>query len=132
MQQPVERMQIVIARRADVAEHRFKFIGTVERDALADRQGGHFRLGHDIHSVISVPSAGICQPACSNSFRSSEPESKAGVGLLICRNILRPTSRPARLSIAPCSPDIEIWPIPFPVLVPRPWTVNSSLGHTVA
>ena len=75
---------------------------------LADRQRGHFRLGHDIHSVISVPSAGICQPACSTVFRSSEPASRAGLELLICRNSFRPISRPARLSIAPCSPDIEI------------------------
>jgi hypothetical protein len=37
MQQPVEWMQIVIARGADVAEHRFELIGVVEHDALADR-----------------------------------------------------------------------------------------------
>src|SRR6185503_2943686 len=135
MQQPVERMQIVIARCTDVAQHRFEVIGVVERDALADRQGGHLRshipLGHDIHSVISVPSAGICQPACSTAFRSSEPASRAGLELLICRNSFRPISRPARLSIAPCSPDIEICPIPCPVLVPSPWTINSSSRHTV-
>ena len=33
----MKRMQIVITRRADVAEHRFEFFGTVESDALADR-----------------------------------------------------------------------------------------------
>src|SRR5260221_4347885 len=105
VQQPMERMQVVVARRADLAEHRFQFLGAVERDALADRQRGHSRCSYsgcrDVHSVISVPSAGICQPALSAALRSSEPCSKAGLELLICKNIFRPMSSPARLWIAP-------------------------------
>ena len=37
VQQLMERMQIVIARRPDVAQRRLQFLGTVQRDALADR-----------------------------------------------------------------------------------------------
>ena len=48
-----------------------EFPGVVERHALADRIGAH--VLRDVHSSISVPSAGICQPACSAILRSTEP-----------------------------------------------------------
>src|ERR1700722_20206573 len=136
MQQPVKRMQVVIAGRADVAERRFQLAGTVQRDALAERKGRHPVQGRcvqglGIQSVISVPSAGICQPARSAILRSAESRSSAGLELLICRNIFRPISRPARLPIAPRSPDIAICPMSCPVLVPRPASISSSSRHTV-
>src|SRR6202051_1763667 len=114
MQQPVKRMQIVIAHGTDMAECCFQFFGAIERRAATEREGGHpvRGLGVDVHSVISMPSAGICQPARSTLLRSGEACSSAGLELLICKNIFRPISRPARLSIAPLSPDIEICPIP--------------------
>src|SRR5207253_1953146 len=43
----------------------------------------------------------ICQPARSTISRSGESCSSAGLELLICRNIFRPMSSPARLWIAP-------------------------------
>ena len=63
VQQLMERMQAVIARRADMAQRRLQLLGAVERDVLADRERGHSSQGRGIHSTISVPSAGICQPA---------------------------------------------------------------------
>src|SRR5258705_1356140 len=58
MQQPVKRMQIVIAGGTDVAQRRLQLVGIVERCALAERKGRHPVQGHGVHSVISVPSAG--------------------------------------------------------------------------
>src|SRR5262245_23202824 len=101
VQQPVEWMQAVIARRADLAQRRFQILWRVELDALADGEGGHSSCGRHVHSEISVPSAGICQPARSRVLRSSEPFSHAGLELLICKNTFRAMSRPAKLSIAP-------------------------------
>src|SRR5207302_2878228 len=126
VQQPVKRMQVVIARRADLSERGFQFLRAFQRRAGTEREGAH-----DVHSVISVPSAGICQPARSAILRSGEPRNSAGLELLICRNIFWPISRPARLSIAPLSPDIAICPMPLPVLLPRPAATNSSSRHTV-
>src|SRR5882762_3880348 len=131
VQQPVERMQIVIARGADMAERSFQFLGAVQGRAATARDGGHFVPWSDVHSVISVPSAGICQPACSAIVRSAESRSSAGLELLICRKIFLPISRPARLSIAPAPPDIAICPMPCPVLLPRPAAISSSSRHTV-
>src|SRR5207253_7331191 len=101
VQQPMERMQAVIARGADLAQRCFQVLGRIEQNALADREGGHSVGWHHVHSVISVPSAGICQPARSRVLRSSEPFCQAGLELLICKNTFRAMSRPARLSIAP-------------------------------
>src|ERR1700761_4622951 len=119
-------MQAVIARRADLAQRRLQFAGALQRQALADRQGGHSVGGHHVHSTISVPSEGICQPAPSTILRSADPCNKAGLELLICRNSFWPISRPASCSIAPCAPDIAICPIACPVLVPRPSAISSS------
>src|SRR4029077_340493 len=116
MQQPVKRMQAVIARFADMAQRGFELAGIVERRALADRIRRHGVWYCDVQSTISVPSAGICQPAPSAIFRSAEPRSSAGFELLICRNIFLSISRPARLCMAPLSPDIAIWPMACPVL----------------
>src|SRR6201995_5145633 len=97
----MERMQAVIAGGADVAQRGFEFRGTVERHVLADRIGADCILSEDVQSSISVPSAGICQPAFSAILRSAEPRSSAGLELLICRNTFRPILRSGRLSIAP-------------------------------
>src|SRR5882672_4206186 len=131
MQQPMERMQAVITRRPDLAQGCFQFAGAVQRYALADRQGCHSVGGHHVHSTISVPSEGICQPAASAILRSADPRNKAGLELLICRNSFWPISRPASCSIAPRSPDIAICPMPCPVLLPRLATISSSSRHTV-
>src|SRR5882724_11247773 len=131
MQQPVKRMQAVVACRADLAQRCFQLAGAVQRYALADRQGGHSVGGHHVHSTISVPSEGICQPAPSAILRSADPRNKAGLELLICRNSFWPISRPASCSIAPRSPDIAICPMPCPVLLPRPAAISSSSRHTV-
>ena len=80
----------------------------VERHVLADGVGRHGTGGCDVQSTISVPSAGICHPARSAILRAAEPRNSAGFELLICRNIFLSISRPARLSIAPRSPDIAI------------------------
>src|SRR5262249_40757131 len=114
VQQAVERMQAVIAGGADVAQRCLEFRGIIERHALADRIGAY--LGDDVHNSISVPSAGICQPAFSAILRSAEPCSSAGLELLICRNTRLSIATSARLSIAPLCPDIEICPMPWPVL----------------
>src|SRR6202023_769163 len=105
VQEPMEGMQAVIAGGADVAQRRFEFRRIVERDAFANRIGAyrilvHRSLGDDVHSTISVPSAGICQPAPSAILRSAEPCSSAGLELLICRNIRLSIATSARLSIA--------------------------------
>src|SRR5882757_1210900 len=131
MQQAVKRMQAVIAGRADLAQGCFQFAGAVERYALADRQGRHSVGGHHVHSTISVPSEGICQPAASAILRSADPCNKAGLELLICRNSFWPISRPAKASIAPRSPDIAICPMACPVLLPSPAAISSSSRHTV-
>src|SRR5262249_27929097 len=112
VQKPMERMQAVIACRADPAQRRFELARIVEGNPLADRIGGHGVRGHDVHSTISVPSAGICQPARSAILRSCELFSSAGFELLICRNTFLSISRLASVSMAPRSPDIAICPIP--------------------
>src|SRR5690349_19341019 len=103
-----------------MAQRRLELGGIVERHALADRIGRHGALGNHVHSTISVPSEGICQPALSASLRSFEPASSAGLELLICRNIFLSIARSASAAIAPSVPDIEICPMLCPVLAPRP------------
>src|SRR5215510_12767932 len=119
VQEFMKRMQAVIARRADMAQRRFEFLGIIEPDVLADRKRGHVSQRRGVHSTISVPSAGICQPACSAALRSGEEGRSAGFELLICRNIFLSISRPASRAIAPWSPDIAICPMLLPVLLPR-------------
>src|ERR1700722_12353622 len=129
MQQPVKRVQIVIAGLADMAQRGFQLRGAVQHNPLAERGSRH--RDTSVHSVNSVPSAGICQPARSAILRSAEPCSSAGLELLICRNTFLSISSPARAAIAPLSPDIAFCPCPSPVLLPRPATINSSSRHTV-
>src|ERR1700722_3185616 len=131
VQQAVKRMQAVIARRADVAECGFKVFGACQRGASTKRKGCHGVQTIGVQSTISIPSVGICQPACSAVLRSAESRSNTGLELLICRNIFWPTSRLASAAIAPESPDIAICPMPCPVLLPRPAAINSSSRHTV-
>src|SRR6202453_5054081 len=136
VQQPVKWMQTVIARRADVAECGFKVFGACQRGACTKREGCHGvqRTGVQstgVQSTISIPSVGICQPACSAVLRSAESRSSTGLELLICRNIFLSISRSARAAIAPESPDIAICPMPCPVLLPRPAAINSSSRQTV-
>src|SRR5262249_45612873 len=121
----------VIARLPDVAQRGFELLGVVQRDALADRIRRHGAGDLEIHNTISVPSAGICQPACSRRLRSGEPASKAGFELLICKNSFLSIARPARPSIAPSGPDIAICPMLWPVLLPRPARIISSSRQTV-
>src|SRR5262249_11091872 len=94
VQKLMERMQVVISRRADMAQRGLEFLGRVELDVLADRKRGHVSQRRGVHSTISVPSAGICQPAPSAALRSGEEGSSAGFELLICRNIFLSISRP--------------------------------------
>src|ERR1700735_4723292 len=136
VQQPVKRMQTVIARRADLAQCGFKVFGACQRGTRTQREGCHgvqsigFR-STGVQSTISIPSVGICQPACSAVLRSAESRSHAGLELLICRKIFLSISRLARAAIAPESPDIAICPMPCPVLLPRPAAIRSSSRHTV-
>src|SRR6202035_1989180 len=78
VQEPMERMQAVIAGGADLAQRRLEFGSAVERYTLADRERRHPCRWHHIHSTISVPSAPICQPAPSAILRSAESFSSAG------------------------------------------------------
>src|SRR5260221_14772560 len=102
----MERMQIVIAGGPDLAERRFQVLGAIERHAATERKSRHPVQAHRVQSTISAPSAGNCQPARSAASRSGEACSSVGLELLMCRNIFRPMSSPARLWIAPWSPDI--------------------------
>src|SRR5437667_6807787 len=97
----MERMQIVIAGGPDLTERRFQFLGAVQRCAVTERKSCHPVQADRVQSTISVPSAGICQPARSAISRSAESCSSAGLELLICRNIFRPISTPARLAVTP-------------------------------
>src|SRR5258708_39687858 len=115
MQQPMKRMQVVIARRADLAQRRFQVLGAFKPHGSGERKG----CGR-VQGLISVPSAGICQPAPSAMARSLESCSKTRLELLICKKILRSMPRSASAAIAPFSPDIAICPMPCPVLLPRP------------
>src|SRR5216110_4116918 len=101
----MERMQIVIAGSPDLAERRFQFLGTVQRRAITERKGRHPAQAHRVQSTISVPSAGICQPARSATLRSAESCSSAGLELLICRNTFLSMPSPESAAIAPLSPD---------------------------
>src|SRR4030088_2380733 len=72
MQQTVKRMQVMVTRGADPAQRRFQLFGAPERRIAAEREDCHPVQGHRVQSVISVPSAGICQPARSAMLRSGE------------------------------------------------------------
>src|SRR6476646_7977644 len=102
----MEWMEIVIAGGPDLAQRRFQLLGTIQRRAVAERKGRHPVQAHRVQSTISVPSTGNCQPARSAISRSAESVRSAGFELLICRNIFRPIPSPARLWMAPSSPDI--------------------------
>ena len=119
VQQPMERMQAVIAGGADMAQRGLQLFGVLERTALPIEEAvmlvGQRRSQHDLRSV-----GGYLPARLSAILRSAEPGSSAGFELLICRNIFLSISRPASASIAPVLPDIEICPMPCPVLVPRP------------
>src|SRR5258708_28461548 len=94
-------MQIVIAGGPDLAQRCFQLGGAVERRARTEREGCHPVQGYRVQSTISIPSAGICHPPRSAILRLSEAGSSARVGLLICREILGPISRPAEPSKSP-------------------------------
>src|SRR5579872_717178 len=136
VQQAVKRVQAVVTRRADDAKGGFQFIGVLQHGFTAERIRAHAFQLHAIcrweaHSVISVPSAGMCQPARSTVLRSVESCSQAGFELLICKNIFLAMPRPSSAAIAPCSPDIAICPMLCPVLLPSFAAINSSSRHTV-
>ncbi len=67
VQQLVERMQAVIAPRADVAQRGFQFVARVRQ----------------IHSTISMPSSATSKPAASTLRRSGEPSIRIGLVLLM-------------------------------------------------
>ena len=86
VQELVERMQAVIAPRADVAQRRFQFVGRQQR-----------------HSAISMPSNATSQPAASTRRRSGEPSTRIGLVLLMCTKIFRaesPCKRRERSALA--------------------------------
>src|SRR6185312_13834872 len=62
VQQFVERMQAVIAARADVAQRSFQFVG-----------------GQELHSAISMPSKATSHPADSTRRRSGAPSTRIGL-----------------------------------------------------
>src|SRR4051794_12691716 len=66
VQQPVKRMQAMIALRTDIAQLGFQLIGC-----------------HQLHSLISSPSAAISKPASSTCRRSGEPSTRIGLVLLM-------------------------------------------------
>src|SRR6202158_2782162 len=71
VQQPVKRVQIVITGSADLAQRRFQVFRAIEPHGAGERKG----CGR-VQSVISIPSAGISQPAPSAMARSPESCSK--------------------------------------------------------
>ena len=86
MQQVMERMKVVVARRADGAQRRLQFA----------------RL-HEFHSAISMLSYATSKPASSTRRRSDEPSSRTGLVLLMWMKMRRAesprapqASRPAR------------------------------------
>src|SRR5258708_32381236 len=101
-------MQIVIAGGPDLAQRCFQLGGAVKRRARTEREGCHPVQGYRVQSTISIPSAGICQPARSATFRSWEAGRRAGLELLLCRNIFVALSRPGRRSISPRLPALAI------------------------
>src|SRR5690606_33964440 len=113
--------QVVIARRADVTQRRFKVFGVLQRLVRDQRKGG----GCD-HSAISIPSEAISHPACRAALRSGESANSAGFELLICRNNLRAMLSGASAAMVPSAPDIAICPIACPVLLPSPAAISSS------
>ena len=72
VQQLVERMQPVIAPRADVAQRGFQLLRR-----------------HQLHSMISMPSSATSQPAASTRPRSGEPSIRIGLVLLMCTKMRR-------------------------------------------
>ncbi len=73
VQQAVERMQAVIAPRADVAQR-----------ALRARPASE-----QVHSTISMPSSATSQPAASTLRRSGEPSIRIGLVLLMWMKMRR-------------------------------------------
>ena len=63
----LERVQVVVARRAD----------------LADGGDEVVRSHHRRHGTISIPSSATRHPAASTACRSGEPETRIGLVLLI-------------------------------------------------
>ena len=83
VQQHMERVQPMIAPRADVAQLRFEF-----------------GRRHRLHSVISIPSSAISQPLPSTCRRSGEPAIRIGLVLLMC-TIDAPAREPSRAASEP-------------------------------
>src|SRR5262249_26632449 len=67
VQQHMERIQAMIASRADVAQLRLEF-----------------GRRHRLHSAISIPSSATSQPLRSTCTRSGEPSTRIGLVLLMC------------------------------------------------
>ncbi len=78
VQKAVERMQVVIAHRADGAQRRL------------ERVGGHgFRWRMDVHEEISIPSNAISQPAAFTFASSGDPSMRIGFELLMWMRMRR-------------------------------------------
>src|SRR5262249_62039892 len=77
-----ERVEAMIARRADLAQPSFK---------LLRRQ--------KLQMIIPIPSAAISNPAACTSRRSGESLIKIGLVLLMCVNIRRAVKPPSRRSV---------------------------------
>src|SRR5579885_2243954 len=115
VEQPMERVQIVIALRADAPERRFE---------LGRRQ-------HLAHGLSSIPSWAIVQPARSASARSGESSSRTGFVLLIWMKTFRLTPRSRKAAMTPSSPDMLRCPMRLPVFVPTPSRIISSSRQSV-
>src|SRR5581483_6412277 len=123
VQQAVEGMQDVVARRADLAQ---RGLQAFRRQRLRQRRGG---FGAQERS--SMPSQATSQPARSSSARSGESSSNAGLELLMCTNTLRRTPSPANAAMLPSLSLMLMCPIRLPVLLPRPAAIISSSRHKV-
>ena len=88
----VERVQAMIARRADLAQPGFELIR------------GQKLSNDDLHSIV-----GDSNPAASTSRRSGEPLIRIGLVLLMCVNIRRAVKPPSRRSV-PSGPLSGMYP----------------------
>src|SRR6185437_8724195 len=115
MQQPVKRVQVVVALGADATQRGIEPVGSEN-------------LGHRVNSS---PSCATVQPAANAAACSGESSSSAGLVLLIWMKILRSTARSRKAAIAPLSPAMLICPMRCPVLAPTPRRIISSSRHSV-
>src|SRR5580700_8913521 len=113
VQEAVERMQVMVARRADLAQ-----------------PGLEVRRREQRHSTISRPSAATSKPAASTRRRSGDPSIRIGLVLLMWVKIRRLAS-PSSRAREPSGPSIGRWPMRRPVFLPTPARIISSSVKSV-